>query len=82
MSAKERFLALIPRLSEAQAQAALDAVAELDRADALLKELREGDPGAGEGELLDQLSARGIDAETVRFLREPPGPDQRQAREN
>jgi hypothetical protein len=31
-SAKERFLQLIPRLSEAQAQAALDAVAELERA--------------------------------------------------
>ena len=34
-SAKERFLQLIPRLSEAQAQAALDAVAELGRAEAL-----------------------------------------------
>ena len=30
-SAKERFLQLIPRLSETQAQAALDAVAELER---------------------------------------------------
>lgn len=32
--AKERFLQLIPQLSEAQAQAALDAVAELERAKA------------------------------------------------
>ena len=34
-SAKERFLQLIPRLSEEQAQAALDAVAELKRTEAL-----------------------------------------------
>ena len=68
--AKERFLQLIPRLSEAQAQAALDAVAELERAEALLGQLRGGDPHANEGELIDRLEARGIEEETIRFLRE------------
>ncbi len=58
-SAKERFLQLIPQLSEAQAQAALDAAAELERKVPVVVRLTQtclAVPSQWEGELDDGRS--------------------------
>jgi hypothetical protein len=70
LSAKETFLRRIPQLSEAQAQAALDAVADLGRAESLLEQLRRDHPRQEEGELLDRLAAEDVEEGTIEFLRE------------